>query len=194
MTLYEFLLFIHILATVVWVGAGLLSLVLAIGYDRDSDDGAIRRFLVDQERLAPRLFIPSSLIVVLMGIALVIESDAWSFDQPWIVLGLLGFAATFVTGLFMLKPESERIGAAMEREGGRLTPALRVAIRKLIVKARVDQVVLALVIFDMVVKPTGDDPAALIVMALILVAGIGYIAMRLRAIDAADQSAAPATA
>jgi hypothetical protein len=30
MTLYEFLLFIHISATVVWVGAGLCSLVLAI--------------------------------------------------------------------------------------------------------------------------------------------------------------------
>jgi uncharacterized membrane protein len=193
MTLYELLLFVHIFATVVWVGAGLLSTVLAISYDRDSDEGAIRRFLVDQERLAPRLFIPSSLIVVLMGIALVIESDAWSFDQLWIVLGLLGFAATFVTGLFMLKPESERIGAEMEREGGRLTPALRVAVRRLIVKARVDQVVLALVIFNMVVKPTGDDPAVLIAMALVLIAGIGYIAMRLRAIDDGAR-AAPTTA
>ena len=38
MTLYEFLLFIHISATVVWVGAGLFSLVLAIGYDRDGDE------------------------------------------------------------------------------------------------------------------------------------------------------------
>lgn len=192
MTLYELLLFIHIFATVVWVGAGLLSLVLAISYDRESDEGAIRRFLVDQERLAPRLFIPASLTVVVMGIALVIESDAWGFDQLWIVLGLLGFAATFVTGLFMLKPESERIGAAMEREGGRLTPELRVAIRKLIVKARVDQVVLALVIFNMVVKPTGDDPAVLIAMALVLVAGTGYIAARLRAIDT-EARAAPAT-
>jgi hypothetical protein len=41
MTLYEFLLFVHIAATVVWVGAGLCSLVLAIGYDRDGDE---RRF------------------------------------------------------------------------------------------------------------------------------------------------------
>ena len=194
MTLYELLLFIHILATVVWVGAGLFSLVLAIGYDRDSDEGAIRRFLVDQERLSVRLFVPSSAIVVLMGIALVIESDAWGFDQLWIVLGLLGFAATFVTGLFLLKPESERIGAAMEREGGRLTPALRVSIRKLIVKARLDQVVLALVIFDMVVKPTGDDPGVLIAMAAVLVAGLAYIVARLRAIDAGEASSVPASA
>jgi hypothetical protein len=40
-----------------------------------------------------------------------------AFDFLWIVLGLVGFAATFVTGLFMIKPASERIGAAMAREG-----------------------------------------------------------------------------
>jgi uncharacterized membrane protein len=187
MTLYEFLLFVHIAATVVWVGAGLCSLVLAVGYDRDGDEPAIRRFLADQERLATRLFIPASLTVVIFGIALVIESDAWTFDYLWLVLGLVGFAATFVTGLFMIKPASERIGAAMEREGGRLTPPLRTDIRKLIVMARLDYVVLFLVIGDMVVKPTGDDVAVLVGMAVILAAGIAYILVRLRALDAEKQ-------
>jgi hypothetical protein len=188
MTLYELLLFVHITATVVWVGAGFLSLVLAISYDRDSDESAFQRFLTDQEWLALRLFVPSSLVVVLMGIALVIESDAWGFDQLWIVIGLLGYAATFATGLFLIKPESERIGAEMAREG-RLTPRLRLDIRKLMVKARVDQVVLMLVIFDMVVKPTGDDVGVLIVMVAVLVAGLAYIVARLRAIDAETQGA-----
>ena len=190
MTLYEFLLFVHISATVVWVGAGLCSLILAVGYDRDGDEPSIRRFLADQERLATRLFIPASLTVVIFGIALVIESDAWTFKYLWIVLGLIGFAATFVTGLFMIKPASERIGAAMEREGGRLTSALRTDIRKLIVMARLDYVVLFLVIADMVIKPTGDDPAVLIVMALIAVAGVAYIVMGLRALDAQPEPAA----
>jgi uncharacterized membrane protein len=189
MTLYEFLLFVHISATVVWVGAGLCSLILAVGYDRDGDEPAIRRFLADQERLATRLFIPASLTVVIFGIALVIESDAWSFDYLWIVLGLVGFAATFVTGLFMIKPASERIGAAMEREGGRLTPRLRTDIRKLIVMARLDYVVLFLVIADMVLKPTGDDGAVLIVMALIALAGVAYIVVAQRALDAQAEPA-----
>jgi hypothetical protein len=121
------------------------------------------------------------------------ESDAWGFDQLWIVLGLVGFAATFVTGLFMLKPSSERLGRDMEAAGGRLTPQLRVDLRKLIVKARVDYVVLTLVVFDMVVKPTGDDPAVLIAMAVVLIAGIAYILARLRAIDA-EAAGAPAPA
>jgi Predicted integral membrane protein (DUF2269) len=191
MTLSELLLFIHVLATVVWVGAGFLSLVLAITYDKEGDEPAIRRFLADQEMLAMRLFVPASLVVLVMGLALVIESDAWSFDQLWIVLGLVGFATTFVTGLFLIKPASERIGAAIEREGGRLTAQLRTEIRKLIVKARVDYVVLSVVIFDMVAKPTGDDVALLLVMAAVLLAGVAYILMRLRALD---ERRAPAVA
>jgi hypothetical protein len=191
MTLYEFLLFIHISATVIWVGAGLYGLILGTGYDSDGDAAAMERLLKDQERHATRLFIPASLVVVLMGIALVIESDAWSFDYLWIVIGLLGFATTFCTGLFMLKPTGDRIGQALERDG--MTPQTLVEIKKLLVKARVDYIVLFLVIADMVIKPTGDDVAVLIVMALIAILGVAYILTSLRAIDARADTA-PATA
>jgi uncharacterized membrane protein len=193
MTLYELLLFVHIGASIVWIGAGFLSLLLATTYDRESDEAAIKRFLHDQEWLAMRLFIPASLVVVIFGIALVIESDAWSFDQLWIVLGLIGYAATFVTGLFFIKPASERIAGEMEAQGGRLSPRLRADIRKLIVTARVDYVTFALVVFDMVAKPTGDDAGVLVAMGLILAAGIAYIVVSVRAIEAdSAQATAPA--
>jgi hypothetical protein len=192
MTWYELLLFIHIGAAIVWIGAGFLSLVLATQYDRESDEAAITRFIHDQERLALRLFVPASLTVVVFGIALVIESDAWTFSYLWIVIGLVGYAATFVTGFFFIRPASERIGAEMEERGGRLTPELRVTIRKLIVTSRVDYVTFALVVFDMVVKPTGDDTAVLIAMALTLLAGLGYILVSVRAIDARHTQTASA--
>jgi uncharacterized membrane protein len=191
MTLYEFLLLIHITATVIWIGAGFYGLVLGSGYDSDGDAAAMERLLKDQERHATRLFVPASLVVLVMGIALVIESDAWSFDYLWIVLGLLGFATTFCTGLFMLKPTGDRIGRALERDG--MTPATLVEVKKLLVKARVDYVVLFLVIADMVIKPTGDDVAVLIVMALIAIGGVAYILTSLRALDARTDPA-PASA
>jgi uncharacterized membrane protein len=192
MTLYEFLLFIHVAATVVWVGSGFLLIVLALGYDKDGDDAATERLLKDNERLATTLFIPSSLIVVLMGIALVIESDAWAFDQLWIVIGLAGFAITFLTGLLVLKPTGDRIAAQMQRDGG-MTPETLVEVRKLLVRARTDTVVLFLVIADMVLKPTGDDVGVLIGMAVILIAGVAYVVARVRAIDEEQRPAgAPA--
>jgi uncharacterized membrane protein len=188
MTLYEFLLFIHIGATVVWVGAGVFGIILALGYDADGDSAAIERLLKDNERLALRLFVPASLTVFLLGIALVIESDAWSFDQLWIVIGLAGFATTFCTGLFVLKPVGDRIAGQMERDGG-MTPSTLVEVKKLLVKARADYFVLAVVIFDMVVKPTGDDVGLLIGMAAVPALGVAYITTRLRAIDAREQVA-----
>jgi hypothetical protein len=192
MTLYELLLFVHVGAAIVWIGAGVLSLLLATRYDRESDEAAITRFLRDQEWLAMRLFVPASLTLVVFGIALVIQSDAWTFGYLWIVVGLVGYAATFVTGFFFIRPASERIGADMEQQGGRLTPELRVRIRKLIVMARVDYLTFALVVLDMVVKPTGDDGGVLIVMALILAAGLAYIGLSLRAIDARQAQTASA--
>ena len=65
-------------------------------------------------------------------------------------------------------------------------------IRKLIVMARVDYVTFALGVLDIVVKPTGDDSGVLIAMALILAAGIGYILVSLRAVDA--RAAQPSSA
>jgi uncharacterized membrane protein len=191
MALYEFLLFLHIVATVVWVGSGFFGLVLAALYDRDADDDATQRLLKDQEFLATRLFIPASLSVVLLGIALVIESDAWSFDQLWIVLGLMGFASTFLTGLLVLKPVGDRIAAQMERDGG-VTPSTMAEVQKLLIKARSDYVVLFLVIADMVIKPTGDDVGVLIAMALIAIAGVSYIVVSLRAVELQEQPASSA--
>jgi uncharacterized membrane protein len=192
MTLYEFLLFIHIAATIVWVGAGVFGIILALGYDKDGDEAAIVRLLKDNERLALRLFVPASLVVVVMGIALVIESEAWTFDQLWLVIGLAGFATTFWTGLFVLKPVGDRIAQQMERDGG-MTPQTLIEVQKLLVKARSDYLVLTLVIFDMVIKPTGDDVGVLIGMAAVAVAGLAYIVTRLRGIDSSTQPA-PAAA
>jgi hypothetical protein len=58
--------------------------------------------------------------------------------------------------------------------------------------SRLDYVVLFLVIADMVVKPTGDDPAVLIAMALIAIAGVAYVVLRLRALDQQQPAVAAA--
>ena len=50
----------------------------------------------------------------------------WAFDQLWVLLGLAGFAATFLTGLLVIKPESERIAADLARDG--MTPGVAHAI------------------------------------------------------------------
>jgi len=188
MTWYELLLYIHIMATVIWVGAGFLMIVLGTRADRAGDDPGIERILSDNEWLATRLFIPSSLVVVLAGVLLVVDGP-WAFDQLWIVLGLVGYAATFGTGMFMLKPKGDRIAAQMERDGG-MTPRTLAETRRLLTLARVDYVTLLLVIAVMAIKPTGDDVAVLLAMGAILAGGWAWAFARARAIELPEHAAA----
>src|SRR5829696_181554 len=65
--------------------------------ERTDDEGAIKRILDDNAWLATHLFTPASLTVFTAGVLLTI--GAWEWDQLWIVIGLAGYLATFVTGI-----------------------------------------------------------------------------------------------
>ena len=187
MTWYEFLLFVHIAAVVIWVGAGFLLVVLALRADRTDDEDALKRILDDNVWLATHLFIPASLTVVVAGVLLTIDGP-WEWDQLWIVIGLAGYLATFVTGLTVLKPQGDRIAEMVARDGGRLTSVSLAEARRLLALARIDYVTLFLVIADMAIKPTGDDTGLLIAMAAIWVAGLGYAISRARAVGQPRQA------
>jgi uncharacterized membrane protein len=108
MTWYEFLLFVHISASVIWIGSGFLLMVLGLRADRIDDEAGLKHILRSNAWLATRLFIPASLTVVAAGVWLTIDGP-WEFDQLWIVLGLVGYLCTFLTGIAVLKPRGERI-------------------------------------------------------------------------------------
>jgi uncharacterized membrane protein len=188
MSRYELYLFVHIIGAIAWVGANLSLHYLALRAERAGDDAGLRRVLDESDAIA-MLVIPASLLVVLAGVAMVLDGP-WSFSMLWVDLGLAGFAVTFFTGLLLLKPAGERLAERIEADGG-FSPAARAQALRLLAVARVDALVLVLVVVDMVAKPSGDDVLLLIVLALLLAAGAAYAALRTRAIDA---QAAPATA
>jgi uncharacterized membrane protein len=194
MTLYELLLFVHISAAIVWIGAGLLIQVQAHRANKTDDKDGLKRILDDVGALSNTVLIPASLTVVVMGVLLVIESDAWTFDQLWIVLGLIGYFATFGTGIGILKPRSERLAEMIEQEG--FTERDVTKMRELLVLGRIDFVVLVLVVFNMAIKPTGDDPGVLIGMALALAAGTAFFLSQARALrtEGTTADSAPASA
>lgn len=182
MSLYEILLFLHIGFAILWLGAAVSLVVLGVMADRTDDEEAMKSTLDHNNRLSTVYFVPSSLLVLVFGIALVVESEAWSFGQLWIVLGLVGYALTFLTGIAVIKPRGERIGKMIGQAGGTMTPEAMVEGRRLLTLARIDQVVLFLVVLDMVAKPTGDDVGLLVAMAAILVAGAAYFTWRARSL------------
>jgi len=188
MTWYEFLLFVHISVAIIWVGSGFLLMVLGLRADRTDDEAGLEHILEDNAWLATHLFIPASLTVFVAGMLLTTDGP-WEFDQLWIVIGLLGYLSTFVTGIALLRPRGDRIAAMIARDGG-LTPTSLADTRRLLALARIDYVVLFLVIADMAIKPTGDDVAVLLGMGAIFAIGLGYSISRAQAVGQPGEATA----
>src|SRR5918996_4256397 len=131
---YELLLFLHIAFSIVWLGAGFFLQLLGIRADRSGDPVRIKSLLDDADWAANRLFIPSSLAVFVLGVALTIDGP-WSFGDLWIVLGLAGYAATFLTGLLFIKPQVQKVASVIKRDGG-MSAAAIAEVRKLFLISR----------------------------------------------------------
>jgi uncharacterized membrane protein len=182
---YGILLFLHIAAAIAWIGSGLLLQVLIEMANRRRDEptfGALVRYTAE---LGLKLFVPASLVVLVFGLALV-ANGPWTFGQLWVVLGLVGFATTFVTGAFVLKPRADRL-AEVTPDDGVLGPEAKVEALRLLALGRLDYVVLGVIVFDMAVKPTGDDVGVLLLMALTVAVGVAFVLSRVRRLGAPEQ-------
>jgi hypothetical protein len=182
MTYYEVLLLVHVLGVAVWLGVGVALLVIGNRFRTGGDNAGLKSLFDQTEWLTQRIFIPVSLLVLVAGILLVIEGP-WSFGDLWVVLGLAGFAATFLTGILVLKPRSEAIAADLQRGG--MTDDVARDIGSMFTRMRIDYTVIALVVADMVLKPTGDDVGTLALMAVVLVAVVVLVLRSERSAPAA---------
>jgi hypothetical protein len=191
MSFYEFVLFVHIAASIIWIGSGFLVFVLATRAESARDEASLTKLFMDVGYLANRLFIPASLTVFVAGLVLTI--DAWEFDQLWIVLGLVGYAATFVTGAGILGPRSKKVGEAIGAAGGRVSAESLLEMRRVLTIGRFDTIMLFTVVAVMALKPTGDDGVLLAVLAAIIVTGAVWVVSRARAIGAPAGETATAT-
>lgn len=191
MTRYDLLVFLHVAAVIIWLGAGFLLSLLVFGAARAGDRMAELRHHGDVEWLAPRLFIPASMGTLVLGILLVVDGPR-SFGDLWIVVGLAGWAVSFVMGFFYFKPEGERIHALVVRHGPE-HPEVDRRLQRLNVLDRVQLVILFVVVANMVVKPTGDDTGAIVAGLVALAAAVAFGALAILRPVAATAEAAPAS-
>ena len=96
--LYDWLLLGHIVAAMVWVGGGVLVAALAVTAIRGGDPAAVARLVGSLRVLGPAVLAPATIAVLGFGIWLVLDSDAWAFDQGWVQLAVGLFAAAFLIG------------------------------------------------------------------------------------------------
>ena len=110
-TTYTVLKTIHVIAAVTWVGGGTILVTLVARARRARDYPRLATLVKELAFVGPRIFAPSGLILVITGIWIVQHNGLpW---ELWVILGLVGWGATFVTGNFFLGPQSKKLDALL---------------------------------------------------------------------------------
>lgn len=150
-SLYQWLMFLHVLAAMVWVGGLVLLVALSTHILRKVDQEEIARFSASLRRIGPLVLAPATIAVVSLGIGLVLDSNQWHFSQGWIVLALALFAVAFLIGAAF----QSRAAIGLERaiETGNQEEAVR-QLRRWAWGMRLILALLVIVTWDMVAKPT----------------------------------------
>ena len=149
--MYDLFKTLHVAAAVAWVGGVILSQVNAALAARSGVPARMLGFIRIQGWLGQRYFAPLAGVVVLAGVAMVIESG-WEFSDTWIVIGIALFVISSVIGAGFLTPRSEQLATALEQKGMD-DPEVQSLNKQLATLSRVDFLILVLVVIDMVVKP-----------------------------------------
>jgi uncharacterized membrane protein len=142
---------IHVSVAVFWVGGGLLLTALAIRAERSKDPEELATVARQATFVGEKLFAPAGGIALAMGIAMVVNQHI-GFGTTWVTIGLVGWAISFVVGIAVLSPRAKKIVALCDTVGA-AAPETQAAIREILLIARVDVVVLLVVVMDMLMKP-----------------------------------------
>jgi uncharacterized membrane protein len=151
MTLYELLLFVHIVGVAVWVGGSIMLGFVGARIQATGDAAFRARFARSAGIVGPVIGV-SAVLIVASGAWMVVESDAIELAQVWVWLSLALFLLSAIVGGVYFAPASNRIVAALE--GGRIEEAdRRAGVFNLV--SRLDTLLLLVILGLMVFKPGG---------------------------------------
>ena len=172
MDTYSFIKFLHVAFVVTWLGGGLSLVLLGARANRANDTADFGKILQQVAYMSSHVFAPSAVLALLCGLVM-----AWIgglFDSLWVIIGLIGFAATFAIGIAILEPRSEKVVALVAKEG--VTPAVVEQGREILRIAQFDMAMLFVVVADMVIKPAFENYIVLLVMVVaILISGVLFL-------------------
>jgi uncharacterized membrane protein len=149
---YQIYLALHVVAVVIWVGGDVTLTTLGIVFERKGDGEALAQLGKMGGWIGTRVYTPSLFAVLGLGIALV-EKGHWGWHIFWVDFALAGWAAAALTGVGFIGPELGRIGQAAEQYGP-TSPEVGRRVTRLFMVFRFQTVMLLLIVFDMVAKPS----------------------------------------
>jgi uncharacterized membrane protein len=148
--MYEFLLAVHILCAVIWVGGGVTMHIFG---RLATKKGPLHQldFTRDSIAIGNWLYAPLAVILLIAGVLLV-EEVGYSYGDVWISIGFLGFLTSFVLGVGYYPRAGRRYEEVAAGEGPG-SPAADAVYRRTATVNTIEMTVLLLVVIDMAVKP-----------------------------------------
>lgn len=144
--------FAHVLAAVLWVGGGFATIIAGVVLAGRSSAQTQLAVVQAVTLLAPRLFIPASILTLATGVTLLFVAG-WGW-QPFTVLGLAGVIFTAGFGAIILGPSCE---SALKLANTHGPEAAIPSVRRVQRLAMMDYAVQFAIVFLMVVKPSWSD-------------------------------------
>jgi uncharacterized membrane protein len=149
-TWYEFWLFVHITAAIVWIGGAAAIQVFGILTKRAADPAKTAFFAENVATTVYAVILPSAVLVLLAGIGMV-ENRGWDWGEPFIVVGLVGWAIVALIAFGWVGRAIRAAGRQLAAAGP--SPAIALRLRNLVWTSRALLVVLVVIVFFMTVKP-----------------------------------------
>ncbi len=97
------LLFIHIAAVAIWIGAGVTQLVVSPAMHRVGGQAAAE-WMRQVVRLGRVLFSPAAVIVLITGVLMVLDSVLYEFEQAFVIMGFVAVVIGAVLGTRVYGP------------------------------------------------------------------------------------------
>jgi uncharacterized membrane protein len=147
---YDFLLAVHLLCAVIWVGGGVTMHIFGRIATREGPEQQLA-FTEHSIRIGNLLFAPLSIVLLVAGILLV-DEVGYSYGDLWVTFGFVGFLVSLVTGIGYY-PRAGRQYAEIAAGDGPGSAAAQAIYRRTATVNSFELTVLLLVVIAMAVKP-----------------------------------------
>jgi hypothetical protein len=139
-----------VIGAVIWIGGGVSMNMIGVRLIK-VDPSLLRPMLKTFDWVVNRTILPASLIVLISGISMVIEGG-YKFEDTFVVIGIIGAVSTIIVGAGFLSPRMRKQEELWDEHGEPSDIANKALSRTMLI-ARIDLIMLFVIISVMVIKP-----------------------------------------
>lgn len=148
MTYRDVLLVLHIAGAGTWLGANVVQAVVPSMAARRSV-AVLAGWYRIASSMASRLYVPAAILIIVTGVLMVLDSEAYDFGTPFVTIGFGMIVIGGLLGRFVFGPGGEAAADAVESGDG---PEVRAAVGRLTRYGILDTLLLLFTITAMVLR------------------------------------------